>query len=383
MKALTIGILLLTYSVAASASSNLQTNPYLPYPSGCTLVPKLNEQGQLDAPAISVFDSVLQVPNPDGEGIVPLGLKVYRSPCAEPNRSLIWMLYSMAGQYAESGAEIPLPYVTVQVPGQQLETLLRPTTEPGAWGAGADVDRTETRLSARSSIPAPGNGPASSNETRYWLFLLDNRSPTSAFWGVEHVLTPSEYNARLHLSVQHYWTDVTWNVVPIEVPATSELWPQPPVDLPISGRLSGNWVFEGAADQGVMLAISGRVPAGLPGPVPPEDQAMVVFMAHYTFDAQGNMLWLTGAADIAEGQNRVTIPIENVTNGEFRGEKVADREIVGSVTITSNSCNNLTFEYDYASLGLGHGIKTMHRLFSLETAGYDCRDYEAKVAANQ
>jgi len=108
----------------------------------------------------------------------------------------------------------------------------------------------------------------------------------------------------------------------------------------------------------------------------------VIFLTKYTFDARGNMLWLTGTAEFEPGASQVTIPVEKVSNGEFRGSQRADREIVGSVTITSNNCNHLGFEFDYSGLGLGQGVRRLQRIFSLETAGYDCRDYEARVAAN-
>jgi hypothetical protein len=95
------------------------------------------------------------------------------------------------------------------------------------------------------------------------------------------------------------------------------------------------------------------------------------------------MLWLTGAAGFGPGLTQVKIPIERVTNGEFRGSRRADRETVGSVRITSRSCNDLIFEFDYSGIGLGAGQRRLERLYSMEAAGHDCRDYEAKVAANR
>jgi hypothetical protein len=114
-----------------------------------------------------------------------------------------------------------------------------------------------------------------------------------------------------------------------------------------------------------------------------DDLPLVIFFSQYTFDAESRPLWLVGNAEFEPGTSEVTIPIVKVTNGEFRGSKRAEREIVGSVTLTANSCNDLSFEYDYSSLGLGTGTRRLQRLYSLETAGYDCRDYEARVAANE
>jgi hypothetical protein len=104
-----------------------------------------------------------------------------------------------------------------------------------------------------------------------------------------------------------------------------------------------------------------------------------MFLSWYTYDTHGGMLWLTGAASLY-GQLR-SLFHEKVTNGEFRGSKTADREVVGSVTITGNSCNDLGLQYDLDKLGLGFGTERLKRLFSLETAGYVCRDLQARILA--
>jgi hypothetical protein len=72
-----------------------------------------------------------------------------------------------------------------------------------------------------------------------------------------------------------------------------------------------------------------------------------------------------------------------VQGGEFMGDKPASREAAGTVRLTANSCNDITFEFDYAQLGMGSGSHRLERLYSLEIAGYDCRDYQARVAANR
>jgi Tol biopolymer transport system component len=53
--------------------------------------------------------------------------------------------------------------------------------------------------------------------------------------------------------------------------------------------------------------------------------------------------------------------------------------VVGSVTITGNNCNDLSLQYNLSDIGLGSGTKHLERLFSLETAGYVCRDLEARI----
>jgi len=72
-----------------------------------------------------------------------------------------------------------------------------------------------------------------------------------------------------------------------------------------------------------------------------------------------------------------------VDAGEFLGDAPAQRSIVGQVRIVARGCNDLEYEYDLSTPGLGSGSRRMQRLFSLETVGYDCRDYATKVAANR
>jgi hypothetical protein len=132
-----------------------------------------------------------------------------------------------------------------------------------------------------------------------------------------------------------------------------------------------------------MLAISSQVKKPEEGEASYPELPLILFFSQYTFDSDGKMLWLTGSAEIVPDTNQVSIPIERVNQGKFRSSEPAQRSTVGSVTLTVNNCNDIRFEYDYSSLGLGTGSRRMQRLFSLETAGYDCRDYAAQAAANQ
>jgi len=55
--------------------------------------------------------------------------------------------------------------------------------------------------------------------------------------------------------------------------------------------------------------------------------------------------------------------------------------VVGNMTIKGNNCNDLTLQYNLEEIGLGTGSQHLNRLFSLETAGYVCRDLEARMEA--
>jgi hypothetical protein len=98
-------------------------------------------------------------------------------------------------------------------------------------------------------------------------------------------------------------------------------------------------------------------------------------------DTDNGLLWrfvwndtTTFETDGASGDPRVT-------DGEFMGSTPATRNPAGTVTVTANSCNDLTFEYDVDYPGLGSGTRQLVRPFSIETQGYACRDRQARQDA--
>jgi hypothetical protein len=368
-------ILLLTCSPVLG-NSNFVSNPYLPYPPGCVRDLTASPPEEADADTVKFFDREIQIHGDQAGNAVPVRLEIYRTRCSEPGRSLIWLSLSLEGPYAGKGIQFRVP-TAVAVPVEYWTHLMNLVTEPNGWGAGGWVDREAEYLTGEQSalladlvdIPDP----------RKWVFLLDNGPPGSDEWFGTVGLTPSQYNGvfKLRLQFSPYGLE-------IDVPATSTLFPSGPATrLALSGRQSGIWVIEGAADQGFQLAIAEQVGKRREFEPGAPDLPLVIFFSQYTFDAQSQPMWLVGNAQFEPGANTVTIPIMKLGNGEFRGNMAAERQVVGSVTLTSNSCNDITFEYDYDGLGLGQGSKRLQRQFSLETAGYDCRDYQARVAANR
>jgi len=379
MKLITYAMLAFLGCNFALANSNFVSNPRLPYPPSCPHIPAVDASAWLDGQAVKIYENEITLYDLNNSGWqpVPLTLRVYRSPCSEPDRSLIWLRFSMSGSDADRGVKIELPGVAA-VDEINWRRSMQLVSQPNGWGVG---DSAEMELTYLISQPYghPWYYPPASGELN-WVFLLDNVPPLDEWWYWHYWLGASAYNE--HLTLVLSLAGAGYDFLEIDVPATTELLPMPSPRLPLSGRQSGAWVIEGAADQGFQLVISDQVDIGQESVPGASSRPLVVFFSQYTFDETGEMLWLTGASQFEPGANVVTIPIEKVTNGEFRGSKKAHREIVGSVTITSNSCNDLGFEYDYSSLGLGQGVKRLQRIFSLETAGYDCRDYEARVAAN-
>jgi len=362
---------LTAYCATVTANSNFVSNPHTPYPPACARVPEQHVPGWTQK--AKFYDQEIEMFDGPSGRRVAVRLEAYRSPCAEPNRSLIWLTFRLLGSHSSKFLQLELPFAVAET-APHFRTGMNLVTEPNGWGAGGRVDRE------RSYLVSENHGTlgayASPYAERKWSFLLDN-APYDAGSGGEPGLTATEYNAAFRLVLRY----PPYDFLTIDVPATADLFPTPASGLPLSGRHSGIWVIEGAADQGFQLAISERVRAD-PGVGSGEDgPPLLIFFSQYTFDAQSRSMWLVGNANFEPGASEVTIPIAKVTDGEFRGSKRATREIVGSVTLTANSCNDIRFDYDYA--GLGSGTRRLQRLFSLETAGYDCRDYEARVAANR
>jgi len=375
MKTVAVLILTLVASATAWAEARLVSNPNLPYPPACALTANPNLPGGLDGIGVVFFEDELEFYGSGAGEEVPMLVRLIRTPCDEPNRSLIWLELVLDERYSFEDYQIQLPSAVAEI-SPNFRMLMTLAAGPNGWGAGGWVDREARYLESQLQ------GFRSENVTprgeRRWVFLLDN-APWSPYEFFDSVLSPSEYNAAFKLILRYNPHDF----FTIDVPATLDLFPAHEPDMPFSSRLSGNWVIPGTSDQGIMLSVSELVSPGLLFDVVPPDMPMVVFFAHYTFDEQGQMLWLTGAAEFLPGNRQLTIPIELVTHGEFRGSKRASREVIGSVKLRSRSCNHIEFDYDYSGIGQGTGRHRLERLFSMETAGHDCRDYEARMAANR
>lgn len=353
-----------------AADSNFSSNPYLPYPPACVQGMGARPSSALMAQAVKFHESEIGLFDIQSGDRIPVLFAAYRSPCSEPNRSLIWLEFTLIRTYVDRPVELELPYVVAE-PRPYHRYAMNMVAEPNGWGAWGYVDREHTYLVSEPNMLEDYFGDAAPE--RRWLFLLDNGPDRSADTPGWWSLSPTDYNAAFRL-----WL----NFLRIEVPATAELLPRSVAPLPLSGRHSGAWVIEGAANQGFQLSISdqvGRRTDFSPG-IP--ELPLVILFSQYTFDAESRPLWLVGNVEFEPGATQVKIPVFRVSDGQFRGRKPAKRELAGGVILTSRSCNDLGFEYDFTTLGLGAGSRRLQRLFSLETAGYDCRDYEARTAAN-
>jgi len=366
-------LLALLTCLPVHAGSNLVTNPYLPYPPACMEAALAVDFGQ--AESATFFDEEFSAYNLSSERLeyIPVRLKAWRSPCGEPDRSLIWLEFSVREANAGKPFLFEL-FSPVADLGSDIRKTMMLAADPGGWGAGHNPGQEFTLL---SSEPRTIDGWNPDKGERKWTFLLENGpfpDPWGAYWG----LTPEEYNSGFKLVLRY----PPYDNMAIDVPATADVLPPAAPGLALSGRLSGIWAVDGAQGQGFHFAISEQVPSSRVNGSDYTDSPLVFFFTHYTFDADNRPVWLAGSVEFEPGAGAVTLPVTRLENGTFRGGSRAERVVIGEVTITANSCDDLDFEYDYGGLGLGTGQARLQRVYSLETAGYDCRDYAARVAAN-
>lgn len=370
-------------SFSAQAFQGFIENPYTPYPPGCATLPELqrtlfdhmvvNNSYPDGGRPVSVFEqtgseqqtiALVNALNPAEK--LDATVEVRRISCADSDRSVLWLVFYIPAD-TDHTARFWLPEVRADL-GGNVYVPMSLSREPNGWGLGT---------TAHFEIQTFGGvADYEDGHLKAWFFVLDNLSPLGPYFSVSSLMSPAQYNGAFNLELKAGgdWADGTYV---FEAPPNMAAY----TPVPLSGRLSGNWVADGAADQGFMISISELVPDAVPAPEQLLNSQLLMFLSWFTFDADGDMLWLTGAQRFSVGSRSVSIPIEKVTHGEFLGNKTADREVVGNVSVSSSNCNELNITYDLTNLGLGAGSQTLHRPYSLETAGYTCRDLEARIQA--
>lgn len=326
----------------ASASENFVSSPTSPYPHGCATLDQMPEA--VRGARAQLLDGLIPMPDPFRNfANTNVRIRFLRQGCAEANRSLLIMEASIAttNDGVFQAAFLPAVRGAIGEDGYPLRLATEPNTylDDDAFGL---IFEGETLR-----------------------FFLDTPSPYSTGYDPDEVMSPAQYNGALEVEM----ADPLFGAVYVaQIPAYdgSLQWDA----LPLGGRLSGNWVSDGAADQGFVVAFEELA-----------DGTQLVFLSWYTYGADGSLLWLTGAASFEVGASQADIPIELVTNGEFLGDKAADRQVVGDSQLRAIHCNRLELDFDLQAIGLGTGSLVLKRLFSLETAGHACRDQSAREAA--
>lgn len=354
-------------------------NHWSPYPPACVTVPLRQLDVYGDNVAL-IFDGTVnlevvhEVSGRDPrQDLTPVPVKLYRVACAEQNRSVILLEFRLADSSTDLRAsQIKVPDVVGSSSFHGIPLILRP--EPNLHGESLE----HRAMSQRTFGDYAGGWLDPGNFT--WRFILD-LSPFGHYWGPwlsdyyndEFVISFNPFSTTTRLS--RLWPDSA-DGFDIVVPATDDILARNP-QLPLNGRLSGNWIEQGTRDQGFLLSVSTQAPGPL-AESQPEHSDLLIFLAWYTFDPDGRMLWLTASASVSQGSSAVDLQFVRVHNGEFLGELRAERSIVGSGHLLARNCNQLELDYDLSELGLGHGKIQLSRIFALEIAGYHCRDYQAR-----
>ena len=351
-------------------------NHWSPYPPACITVPLRQMELYGDNVALFYDGTVLLALANKVSGKDPylnytkVPMKMYRVGCAEENRSVILVEFRLADSASELRAgQIEVPDLVGSAAFHGVPFILNP--EPNLHGL-----QVEQMVQSRRTF---GDYTGGWSDAGYfaWRFVLDI-SAFGHWWGP---WLSDYYNERFAFQFMFedfnpaYWPP--FEGASFEVPSTRSVLVQNPV-IPLNGRLSGNWIETGTRDQGFLLSISTQATDSL-SDAPPENADLLVFLAWYTFDSNDEMLWLTASASATQGSSAVDLQFVQVTNGQFLGERRADRSFVGNGRLQAKNCNLLELDYDLSELGLGEGKVELNRIFALEIAGYHCRDHSARL----
>ncbi len=321
----------------AQARDNYLTSVTTPYPPGCV---SSNNSG-LITPTFGrqVYgDDTVNFRDADGGSDVPANLQIFRRGCIEDNRSVLFVTI----EPFQANRRIAVPRVFLL----QGETRypMRLTPEANTF-----------EVNHSGLFVGPGTYP----------FIVDGPAEQSVNQNTP-LIDPETYSGAVTIIIQDALDSNLEYSVPLPT-WTGDIRPQA---YPLNGRLSGPWVSEGAEEQGFVLSFDefwGN----------PENPQLLAFFSWYTYDQDGNPLWLASSATFPVNASSVNLPM-SLRTGEFLGAPGTPTDLPNA-TLTAVSCGELTLDYDLTALGLGAGTLTLTRIFALETAGYACRDLQGRL----
>ncbi len=134
--------------------------------------------------------------------------------------------------------------------------------------------------------------------------------------------------------------------------------PQLQTGVPFDGSFSGTYIINGLNDQGFFVTVGSNV------------NGLFLFIAWFTYDQNGDDMWLVGNNVITADSNAVTMGIQRLSGLNFLeiSTDTAIRDVVGDMTITAIDCDTLEITFDFGALGAG--TFTLNRLTNIE--GRDC-----------
>jgi hypothetical protein len=335
-------VLAILISPTALALENFVTQASTLYPPACLSTGAIEE---VNTPSVSKITFASQLVNftayPDTDLNASVEIEIVRRGCKDPERSVILVSMSLIN----GGSKFFLPRFFAKIDGEKYP--LRLANEPNSF----EQDYSGA-LQGTGRVQFVLDGPAESK-----IANTDN------------LISIAQYNGAFTLVLQDGFDET----LEYEVPAAAYTGFQRPLNFPINGRMTGNWVSAGAADQGFLISFNEFIDGN--------GVQNMIFLSWYTFNVDGTTLWLVANEFHDIATSSVDLNIQLVTDGAFLGDKQVQRTDVGSATLTAESCGEMTFEYDLEALGLGTGTITLTRIFSLEIAGYACRDQTARLDA--
>lgn len=327
---------------AQDIAENYLSNYTSPIPPACvTNLQVLDEFNFSDSQVISQF--IVTWVNTDYQE-QDLEITVWQKGCPENGRRVLIMDLELLDNQDGYLDLALMPFPWGRIPGDQTRYRFRLNVEPNTNEAEDDV----------TGIIYEGS------KTSYFL---DTQAPLAANFDWNQVMLASQYNDAFQLELD----DPDNFTSTVQIPAYHNNLGA--FDMTLTGRLSGNWVTPSASDQGFVLAFEELA----------DESEGLFFLSWYTYDSNGNLLWLTGANTYDLHSAEVSFDIELVTNGQFLGAKTADRQVIGSGTISAYNCNDLELSYNLNAMGLGSGTILLRRLFSLEIQGYACGDSATRI----
>lgn len=333
----------IAWSLTATAYyENYKSNFVSPIPPACiTNLPVLDQFNTSGTQLLS--QGTVDWTNLVGE-TQELEISVYQKGCPDSGRRVLLIELELLDNADESANFAFPPQPWARLSGDETRYRLRLNAEPNT---NQSVDNIGSLLV----------------EGIKYLFIIDAYSPLAGDFDVDLVMTAPDYNGAFTLDLD----DV--GGVGATAPISAYQNNLRALAMTLTGRLSGNWVTPGVPDQGFVLAFEELA----------DSLDMLFFLSWYTYDSDGNLLWLTGATTYEMSATQVTVDIELVTNGQFLGTKTADRTVVGTATLKARDCNHLELVYNLSGLGMGSGTIALRRIFSLEIQGYTCGDYATRI----
>lgn len=331
-------VLAFLLSSPVSAFESYYTHWWTPYPPSCVFTLTLPRDTVTLGDAQLLVSETISLSSDDTTAKpIEVEIEVIRRSCVEENRSAVFLLFK------NPTGSFRAPRISARVDDKTY--ALRLVKEPNTR-----FDDYSTKTISKDVA----------------FFLIDGASFNEH--ELDRAITADQYNDAFHLIIGD--TGSSGFEYQFDLAANNPLL-KPRRKL-LTGRMSGLWIAEDTTDQGFQLSINELWVGESPMP-----QA---FLTWYTFDKDGNPLWLAGDGTFGVmGDSHVTLHMVLVENGEFLGNKKADRQRLHDAVLIVESCNRLRLNYDLEEIGLGKGGIWLKRIFSLETAGFACRDYQSRI----